>query len=117
MEGDEKHGRLIREELGILPGSIGVVSRVLRAEVDEDGGDEKVSREEATKYREMSARASYPSVDRPDIRYVVKKACSGMPSPSEADLRKIKRVARCMRACRRLSSRVGTIWFLSARSR
>lgn len=98
LEADEKHNRLIREGLGILPGSNGVVSPAVRAQVGKHGSDEKSSREGSCKYRAAAARANYLGLDRPDHQFVVKAVCRGMAAPSEADLRKVKRIARHMQA-------------------
>lgn len=58
LEADEKHARLIRAGLGILPRSNRVVSPAVRTEGDEDGGVENLGREGATKYRLVAARAN-----------------------------------------------------------
>lgn len=51
LEAVEKHGRLIHKELGIMPGSDGVVSPAARVEADDENVGEKLNLDEAPKYR------------------------------------------------------------------
>lgn len=74
LAADAKHGRKIRKEPGVVPGSSGVVSLVQRAEVGRG----------SSKYRAVAARANYLGVGRPDLQFAVKEACPGMAAPSEA---------------------------------
>lgn len=74
---DEKPGRLIGEESGIVPGSSGVVSQAIRTEADEDGGVEKLGNEESPRYRAVAVRANCLGVHRPDIQFAVKERRAG----------------------------------------
>lgn len=55
IEADEKHARLIREKISIVNG---VVSPSVREEIGTDAGDEKLIREEFSRYRAVAARAT-----------------------------------------------------------
>ena len=59
----------------------------------EDAG-ELLGREEARKYRGMTARGLYMSQDRSDVGYAVKELSRRMGEPREGDLEKMKRLAR-----------------------
>lgn len=59
---------------------------VVRTATSDDGIDEKLGREDSSKYRAMSARAGYSGVGRPDIQVAVKAARLGMAAPRNADL-------------------------------
>ena len=60
----------------------------------EDETDEKLTSEEARRYRGMVARANYLGQDRSDIQYSVKELSRNMSSPSKADWEKLRRLAR-----------------------
>lgn len=61
-------------------------------------GDEKLNRDESSKYRVVNARASYLGADGPGFQFAVKQACRGMAAPSKAVRKRVKRVARQVHA-------------------
>ena len=65
---------------------------------------QKLSQEKATEYRSLAARANYLAVDRIDIQYAVKEICRNMSDPTVGDRRKLKRLARYLKAKPRLVS-------------
>ncbi len=81
-EADPKHAKIIMEEMGIEEESKGVRSPISREGKVEEGDEEELTREEASRYRRVSARANYLSADRPDIQYAVKEICRGMAKPT-----------------------------------
>ena len=48
----------------------------------------------ATEFRGLAARASYLSLDRPDIQFATKEICRELAKPTERGMQKMKRLAR-----------------------
>lgn len=84
--------------MGSDPGSDGVVSSAIPAVADGDVGDQKLGKGESSRYGAVAARANYLGVDRPDLRFAIKEACRGKSAPSEADMRRVNRIARYIQA-------------------
>ena len=53
-----------------------------------------MGKEEASRYRELVARANFLSMDRPDIAFAVKELCRSMSSPTRRDAEALKRLSR-----------------------
>ena len=49
---------------------------------------------DASKFRQIAARANYLAMDRPDIMYAVKELCRYMSKPRVQDWRALKRLGR-----------------------
>ena len=47
-----------------------------------------------TKYRELVARISDLSQDRPDVKFAAMQVCCAMANPSASDLERVKRIGR-----------------------
>ena len=47
-----------------------------------------------TKYRELVARISDLSQDRPDLKFAAMRVCCAMANPSASDLERVKRIGR-----------------------
>ena len=91
-EADEKHAKIIKEELDLKEGSKGVDCAALRYEKDEDASPlDKVN---ASMFRALAARANYLAQDRYDIQFAAKEACREMASPTRRAWRRLKRIGR-----------------------
>lgn len=77
LEVDERQGRLSREQSRIVPWvhRRGLVGCPVRAQADEDGSDEKLSKGESSKYQAMAAWANYLGVGQANLQFAVKEAC------------------------------------------
>jgi len=60
----------------------------------EPGDDMPLSASQSTLYRATVARANYLSADRLDIAYAVKELSRAMSTPTESDMRSLKRLGR-----------------------
>ena len=96
-EADDKHAKLIIEEMGVAGDSKGLEAACVR-ETGEDAEnlkeEEPVGRAEARRYREIAARANYLAQDRADIQFVAKEICRCMSAPRPGSWKKLKRLAR-----------------------
>ena len=101
-EADPKHAKVIMEEMGIEEGSQGVRSPIQKEEKVEEGDEEELNKEEASRYRRISARANYLAADRPDIQFAVKEICRGMTRPTKGHMKKLKRLARYLKEVPRM---------------
>ena len=91
-EPDQRHAELIVRDLG-LEDAKGVSTpgdRLKEHELDESLLDPA----KATRYRQISARANYLALDRPDIMYAVKEICRSMSQPTGSGWTKLKRLGR-----------------------
>lgn len=68
----EKHGKLITEEVGFVPGSNGGVSLVVRMAPDEGEVEYTLGSSEASRHWAVAARANDSRVGRYDLHVVVK---------------------------------------------
>lgn len=82
LEAGQKHGRHIRDELGIVSGSSGVVFPVVPAGVAEEVNEKKLSREESSKYRVLAARGNYLGMGRPDTGHEARRRARRTPRRS-----------------------------------
>ena len=105
-EADQKHARVIIEELD-MEDAKSVVSPCVKDEEGEEDGegldlDELLDAEEGTAFRRLAARANYLAADRADIAYAVKGLCRDMSAPKVSSWRKLKRLARYLVGTKRL---------------
>eukprot|EP00969_Alexandrium_andersonii_P341930 15114427-Alexandrium_andersonii.AAC.1 len=92
-EADQRHAELIVKGLGVEEDSKGVVTPGVGTTQEEEGDDEELDQEEATRYRALAARANYLAQDRPDIQYSTKALCRDMAKPTKGGMRRLKRLA------------------------
>jgi hypothetical protein len=59
-----------------------------------DDAEEELDSDDKTLYQSLSARLNFLSMDRADLQFAVKELMRKMSSPTAADLRALKRVAR-----------------------
>lgn len=91
VEADERHAKSIKDEMGIEPGSNGVVSPAVRKGTREGETEDKLSSSKSFKSRAVVAGATCLVVDRPDLYVVLSEgwvsgnACSGPPGPSRVN--------------------------------
>jgi hypothetical protein len=93
-EPDAKHARILCEELGLVEGSKGADSPTVKLDTKKVEEDELLGKGEATRFRALAARASYLSLDRPDIQYSSKEVCREMSAPKKSSWSRLKRLAR-----------------------
>ena len=75
-------------------------------ESEQEGDEDELSQEEATKYRALTARANYLAQDRSDIGYATKELTRKMSKPRAGDMRKLKRLARYLIGKERMITRI-----------
>lgn len=97
-EPDPRLAEIIAKEIG-AENTKGLATPSIKEEIKKDDTTrEAISIElqgvAATKYRAITARANFLSIDRPDIQYAVKEASRSMTSPTEADWPKLERLAK-----------------------
>ena len=90
-EADPKHAKLAVEAMGLLDAK-GVSTPGVVEGVEEDA--ERLSIEDASSYRQITARLNYLAPDRPDIQYSVKEVCKSMSNPTTACWQKLTRIGR-----------------------
>ena len=100
-EADPKHREVLVREFGLAGNSKAATSPGVK-EKDEGGNHEELTKQEATWFRSMAARANYLGADRGDIQVGVKEACRGMASPTWGDVAKLKRVVRYLVGAERI---------------
>ena len=71
-EADQRHAEIIIKQLGMSGESKTAVTPGIK-ESEQEGDDEELSQEEATKYRALTARANFLAPDRSDIGYATKE--------------------------------------------
>ena len=94
-EADSRHREELMKECGLKEDSKSLNCPAER------GGEEREMEEdrrlvggECSRFRGLAARLNYIGQDRSDVQYATREICTGMASPTERGLRKIKRVAR-----------------------
>ena len=102
-EPDPRHAEIIAKEMGV-DGTKGVGTPSIKEATDSDdntkgespdGGDAaELQGADATKYRAITARGNFLSIDRPDIQYAVKEASRCMAKPTVNDWAKLDRLAK-----------------------
>ena len=55
-------------------------------------GEEKLSEDQASKYKSVVARANYLALDRPESQFATKECAKAMSNPTVADMRRLKRL-------------------------
>ena len=90
---DDKHAKIIIEEMGLDMKSKGLSSPIVKEEDDQEEGEE-LSREESKHFRRVTARANYLGQDRMDLQYAVKEISREMSRPTTKGMKKLKRLAR-----------------------
>ena len=95
-EADPRHAEIIWEGVGMKEESKGVVTPGTKVK-DEEGDEEELGREEATRYRALAARANYLAQDRIDIQYATKELCREMAIPTVRAWKALKRLARYLK--------------------
>ena len=60
----------------------------------DEAENQELGKREAREFRGIAARATYLAQDRIDMQYAVKELSRGMAKPSEADMRRAKRLGR-----------------------
>ena len=83
-------------------GGIEIVDEV---KVEGDETEEKLDAAGSKLYRSVAARLNYLSPDRPDISYAVKEAARNMSAPTEADLRRLRKIGKYLLGRPRLVSK------------
>ena len=92
-EADRKHAKMTCEAMGLEEWSKGLSCPYEKSEqVGEEG--EEMSKEDATEYRALAARANFLALDRLDIQFAVKELCRSMSAPKQESWSGIKRLAR-----------------------
>ena len=63
-------------------------------ERDDTNDSQVLTGGDITKYKTLVARISYPSHDRPDLKFAAMQVCFAMANPSACDLERVKRIGR-----------------------
>ena len=92
-EADQRRAELIATGVGLLPGSkpLTTPGRKLTAKEWEKEA-EPLEPHEASKFRQLDARANFLASDRPDIAFAVKELCRGMAAPTTRGADAIKKL-------------------------
>ncbi len=87
-EADQRHAELLIAGVGLLPDSKPLSSpgRKLTTRERDQGDQEELSADEASKFRGLAARANFLTQDRPGIAFSVKELCRSMPRPTTRDV-------------------------------
>jgi len=94
-EPDQRHAEIIIKMMGLDKSEKSVITPGTKWDGKfGEGEEDSLSKEEATNYRAMAARANYLSQDRSDIRQAVKEISRRMANPRVRDVQMIKRLAR-----------------------
>lgn len=101
-EADPRHAELIVEQLGLKESKSVTTPGTKEEGRTQDNADEKLDENEATSYRAIVARCNYLAPDRPDIAFAVKELARQMPSPTQCDWTRLKRVGRYLQGEPRL---------------
>ena len=91
-EADQRHAEIVVTQLG-LENSVKTLTTPGRRE-EAEGDDLELSREDATRYRALTARANYLAQDRSDIQFSVKELCRKASDPRSGDWKALKRLGR-----------------------
>ena len=92
-EADRKHAKMICEAMGLEEWSKGLSCPYEKSEqIGEEG--EEMSKEDATEYRALAARANFLALDRLDIQFAVKELCRSMSAPKQESWSGVKRLVR-----------------------
>ena len=92
-EADQRHAEIIAKEMNLDENSRSLSTPGIKGSIRYED-EEKLTREEARRYRGMVARANYLGQGRSDIQYSVKELSRNMSNPSKTDWEKLKRLAR-----------------------
>ena len=110
-EADQRHAEILIKELGLensKPVSTpGAREDIVKAsyviidddnkpvnDVEDDKAGELLSKQDATKYRGLAARANFLSQDRADLQYATKEVARRMATPRVGDWNLLKRLGR-----------------------
>ena len=98
FEADPRHVEIILNELNLT-----TAKTVSSPGVSGSNPDETLlTGADITRYRSLTMRANYLSLDRPDIAYATKELARGMQSPTQGHYNGLKRLARYLGGHRRL---------------
>ena len=97
-EADPRHAELVVRDLELTGGNSVVTPGAKTETAEED--DQLLSKEEATKYRQIVARCNFLAADRPDIQFATKECAKGMSSPKISDMNNLKRLGRYLKGKR-----------------
>ena len=94
-EADQRHAEILIKEL-LGTSAINTVVTPGITENDEVAPDDldPLCKEDTALYRRCAARCNYLAMDRVDIQYAAKEVCRYMSVPNNANLRRLKRIAR-----------------------
>ena len=118
-EPDQRHAEIIIKELHLFESSkntTGPFRSVQRRSnpfgtpavpenhvaLQERENGECVDKHDASRYRALSARLNYLSLDRPDLQFAAQQASCYMVTPRVSDWAPLKRIARYLVGCPRL---------------
>jgi len=90
FEGENKYIGTMAKEWELL-GSSGASTPGCDEDKREEGGDELLSNEAATKFRRAAAMVNYMSQDSPDLSFASKELSRGMANPTQKDVVKLRR--------------------------
>ena len=98
FEADPRHVEIILNELNLT-----TAKTVSSPGVSSSNPDETLlTGADITRYRSLTMRANYLSLDRPDIAYATKELARGMQNPTQGHYNGLKRLARYLGGHRRL---------------
>ena len=102
LEADPRHAELVIEQLGV-DAEKGVISPGVSGAEEEDHPEDKpLEGQDITRYRAVTARCNYLGADRPDCVFAIKEGCREMCSPTTGSLRRLRRIAKYLKAHPRL---------------
>ena len=107
LEADPRHAEIIINSLGLKNAKgLSTAGVKLQSEEEAELSQRLLSPADTTSFRSCVMRAAYMSSERPDCQYCVKELAREMSSPTEASMRRLRRLGRYLISHRRM-----LIWF------
>ena len=101
LEADPRHVDIVLQESGLSSGS-SVTSPLVKLKAMDETDDEALSDEDAARYRSLSMRIGYLSLDRPDLLRATRELAKGLQNPTRYHWSLLKRIARYLKGHGRL---------------
>ena len=101
LEADPRHSELIVEELTVKSAR-SLSTPGISGSTEEEEQEKELEGEHVTKYRALTARCNYLSMDRPDLQYAVKEVCREMSKPFKSSWATLQRIGQYLKGKPRL---------------
>ena len=108
QEGEYESEELIKGKSIKIQKDGRMITEMASRKLEEEGGDEELTDQDATMYRSIAARFNYLAPDRQDIFYAVRECAKGMARPKMRDWTKLKRIGRYLQGAKRVKMHLWT---------